>query len=301
MSVELDEFVEANQNLSKYTLRSYEHGYNKVYNVLNQKELSSISQKEIKDALQNKFGKIQPSSTKRQLLNSVIQVRRFKEKPVEMLLKYRDELQIKIDKKRLLDNELRYKDLPSYDDLYLHLKNLYCADLYRSYIINYILINLNTRNRDLDLILVDKKAEAKDKTKNYLIIRRNDTIVLRNVYKTSNIHGTKENKIRNTLFQRAVISFRDEERSRDYYNDPNDPNHGKVFLLAREDGGQLSEDSIAKYIRGFTLEKISESDINKIQVSHNSTNYNKLKQMSNNRGTSIDVLIDYYNIKVDKD
>ena len=72
----------------------------------------------------------------------------------------------------------------------------------------------------------------------------------------------------------------------------------QIYLLSTSDGRRIGEDSIQKFIRSRTLNEISESDINKIQVTriNNVQDFGALKRMSDNRGTSIQNLITEYNL-----
>lgn len=292
---DLDYYLEKSDNLSPLTIRSYSHNYKKILERIDDgKDISETKQSDIIKALERRAR--EPPSTKRQMLNAVLQIRRSKNAPIDMLLKFRDKLQIKVEKRRNVVNNLKYIDLPSNDDLKLHLKNLYCAEQWRAFIINYIMINLNTRNKDVDLIIVKDRKLANDKTKNYILVRKGDSIVIRNNYKTSNVHGKKENQIKNKQLQNALREFMKEQN-------PNGDKNRIPLLSSIAEGEQIGSDSLGKYIRQYTFEGISESDINKIQVSmiDSLKDYKKLKQMSQNRGTSVQNLIENYNLSMGKD
>jgi len=64
-------------------------------------------------------------------------------------------------------------------------------------------------------------------------------------------------------------------------------------------GDRLSEGSIANYLKKILPEGITESDINKIQVSEieSLADYKALEQMGERRGTSTETLINHYHLK----
>jgi len=287
---DLDHYLDVTANLSPLTIRSYTHNYKKILERIdNEKDISETNQGVIIKALERRAR--EPPSTKRQMLNAVIQIRRSKNVSVEMLLKFRDKLQVKVEKRRNVVNNLKYMNLPSTEDLKLHIKNMYCAEQWRAFIINYIMVNLNTRNKDVDLILVKDRKKANDRSKNYIVVRKGDSIIIRNNYKTSHVHGQKINQIKNKQLQTALREFMKQQ-------DPDGDKTEIPLLSTKVAGEQIGSDSLGKYIRQYTLEGISESDVNKIQVSAISSlnDYKKLKQMSVNRGTSIQNLIENYNL-----
>ena len=62
----------------------------------------------------------------------------------------------------------------------------------------------------------------------------------------------------------------------------------------------LGEDSIAKKIRSYTLNGMSESDMNKIFVTQVAEikDMAKLRKISENRGTSLEVLLNEYHLEL---
>ena len=64
-------------------------------------------------------------------------------------------------------------------------------------------------------------------------------------------------------------------------------------------GDRLSEGSIANYLKKILPEGITESDINKIQVSEieSLADYGALVEMGKRRGTSVETLINNYHLK----
>lgn len=283
---EIEEFINSNQKLSKLTLQSYSSSYRKIMRYLNKDDdnLKNENQKNIVDVLEKN---VSSPATKRQVLNSVIQLRRHYGTAVKHLLTYRDKLQNELDKHRIETNTIKKDELPSFNELRLYLKEQYLKDK-QSYIINYLLTEYNVRNKDIDLIIVNNIKKAIDKKDNYLVVNPNSIVYIRNNYKTHDKHGEKKFRIVNKKFINAV---------NEYYNEnENEP----LYLASNKNGGRLDETSVHKFIRSKTLNGISEGDINKISVSRVKTikDIAILKRISKTRGTSVENLINYYNLNI---
>ena len=160
---ELTEYLEANKHLSKHTVLGYSKAYDKVTDLLDV-PLKEARQKDILDIV--KTLSESPNSVT-QYINAVIQIRRYHEAPVDRLLKQRERLQVRIQEVKDATNDAKFDDLPDAGELKKWLNKLYADERWRDYLINYILITFNTRNKDLDLVIVDHKRKAKDKDTNY--------------------------------------------------------------------------------------------------------------------------------------
>jgi hypothetical protein len=102
---------------------------------------------------------------------------------------------------------------------------------------------------------------------NYLLARKNKIIYIRNKYKTIDLYGKKIYTILNKKFIYAVK---------------------QVGI-----GSLLKTKNIAREIRSHTIDKLSESEINKIMMY--SLPVNDLEYISASRGTSIPTLMNSYN------
>jgi len=149
------------------------------------------------------------------------------------------------------------------------------------------MINYNTRNADVNVEIVDSiHATKKDKKRNYLVKRKEDFVFIRNSYKTSKTYGMKKFYFKSIHMDRAVRYFINE-------NPPDMP-----LYLINNNGEPLNELSLTNKIKSITG-GLTESDINKIQVSHieDIADYKALKTMADRRGTDTDTLINHYNLK----
>ena len=137
------------------------------------------------------------------------------------------------------------------------------------YIVNYLIIFFNTRNKDLDLKIVNKKSDI-NSTDNFLYINKKTKIItfIRNDYKTAKTYGKKENQIDN----------------KDFYNKVNDINLGKLINVAPS--------SLNKTIQRMTLDNIGTGGYMKIISS--AAKPKEIKKISLNRGTSVDVVLSEY-------
>jgi len=282
---ELSEYLQANKQLSKHTVMSYSKAYDKVTDLLDD-TLAESRQKDILDIVKTLSDS--PNSVT-QYINAVIQIRRFYKAPVDRLLKQRERLQVRIQEVKDAVNDEKFDNLPDASELKKWLNKLYADERWRDYIINYILITFNTRNKDLDLVIVDHKRKAKDKNTNYLIIKPSGRLeLIRRDYKTFGTYGEKKNEFLSKKVVHAAREFVNEKGG-----------EFPIYLLSTGHNKRIEETSLAKFIRGRTLNGLSEGDINKMQVStiDKVGDFRLLKKMSKNRGTSVDNLITEYHLK----
>ena len=177
------------------------------------------------------------------------------------------------------------------------MNRLYAKSQYQSYIINYLLINYNVRNLDLDLILTDDMKEyhklGKRGDENVLFVGKNNSVYYyRNQYKTSRTYGPKAIRLSSVKLANSIKGYIAQQQA---------ITDGDIYLLSLQDGSRSGRDSLSHYITKFTYEGLTESDYNKIIVTEKVKtidDYNKLEKISNNRGTAIETLIEEYNLKV---
>ena len=175
------------------------------------------------------------------------------------------------------------------------MNTMYKHELWRAFIINYLLIYFNVRNKDLDLLVVSSKRRAKDPNENYLVLRKNDIVYIRRNYKTAKSYGEKVNVFKSRKMRRALQEYVARETRQPYKY----PFHEPVMLLGKVNGkGRIDNDSIHNFVRRHTFQNLGEGDYNKVAVSEikEFDDFKKLQQMSKNRGTSIDNLITEYNL-----
>jgi len=288
--MEFEEYLSANQHLSKLSKRTYETNYKKLRYGLD--ELREIAEEDITDYLD---GLLQDqkihANTYVNILGVAIQVRKHFQKPVAGLMKQKLIYSEKVKQNRQAKNIATLEEgAHSERDLFNHLEMLFAQQNWREYIINFLLVHYHCRNKDLNLILTDSITSAKsDTTKNYLVVVPSYVTMIRNDFKTSGKYGQKKDRISQSKFKFAVDSFIEERGGL---------SQGHLFLLSTGVNAPVLDDSVQKYIAHKTLDKIGQSSYNKIIVTEavKRKDLKKLREISTRRGTSLEILLDYYDL-----
>lgn len=201
-------------------------------------------------------------SPRKGILISILKYRGFYELPVTLLREY---LQV-AHAEALALQSIRTKELdyPLMDDMLTLLENYYKEKKYKEYCTLYLLLNYQTRNKDL-VVRVTNDKKTMNKEDNYIYLRKNDCIYIRQDYKTASTYGVKKETIKNKKFNHAISSLTE--------------------LLS---GCNLTYE-VKKITGGFT-----ESTMMKLSVMNNN-NLNALMQISHNRGTNINTMYASYN------
>ena len=284
---EFTDYIDANERLSPRTKSGYRHSYFKMADGLD-KTLAKSNQKDIVEYV---YGITDNPNSRVQHINVAIQVRRHNNASVDKLVNTRMRLKLKIDEHKDAVNERKKEELPSMAELTRHLNTLYTEERWRDVIIIYLLMTYNTRNMDLDLGIVGGKKHANNPEVNYLIHRKNDSVYVRNNYKTRSTYGTKRHSFRTVKINRAIRSFVEEKGG---FPEDGSP----IWLLSTGHNKRIEETSLPKFIRARTYEGISESDYNKVAVTQINKlgDFSKLKRLSERRGTSMSTMITEYHL-----
>jgi len=273
---------------SNTTADIYTKNYIKLITALNKPLINNTDDKIIEtiDGMD-----LKPSS-KRQLVNFVIVYLKWsKTHDISKLDTYRSNLFKQEEKTLTTRKKITLSTLPKIKDFKAYTNKLYDDKKYQEFIINYLLMNYNVRNMDLDLQFILERVGI-DNNDNYLHISKNGVYYIRNKYKTFNIYGTKEYKITNKKFVDAVKTY--------YINRREEMGNKPVYLLSTQLGDRIHPTSMGKYIFTRTFNKLTESKINDMMVSQIKSfkDIKKLKQIGDRRGTDIKTLIKYYNLNV---
>lgn len=215
-----------------------------------------------KDIIKHIKANYDVGSQRQTITISILKYRGFYELPVPLLREYLQEahkeaLALQAERTRTLD----YPSMEAMKDL---LERYYTEMNYKEYCILYLLLNYQTRNMDLVATVVSNKKEMND-TDNYIYLRKNDCIYIRQNYKTKERYGVKTEVIKNKKFNHAVRQVTE--------------------LLI---GANLTYE-IKKITGGYT-----ESTMMKLSVMSNNK-LNSLMQISRNRGTSVNTIHSSYN------
>ena len=271
---ELIQFLESVKDKTKNTLASYKVQYNKLYK-LTEKPIAETSESKLIELI-----KEQPNPNQQQaLINVAIQVRRLEKLAVTKLEVLREKNKVLL-REHVKDTNLKLQQsLPSYAEIVDYMKNLYESGSWTDYIINYLLINYQVRNVDVNFDIVPRKKDATDPEKNYMWLTGKKAVYIRNVYKTAGTYGKKVITITDPLFLSAV--------KRVVYCQKHNKECG-VFIP--------NENQVGYYVLNATYKKLGEGNYFKIVVDHYRNDLGMIQKISENRGTSISTILNSYDI-----
>ena len=267
---ELALFIENISEKSANTQKTYKTQYNKLINLLGKNVAESSEKKVMEVALD------QPNNNQRQaLIKIAILIRRLEKLSTTKLEDLREKLKVKINTNVKEKNIILQDTLPSYQDLIEFTEYLYAAKDHIGYAINYLLINYQVRNQDLVFDIVKTKDETKDDTKNYMLIGKAKLTYIRNNYKTKDVYGQKIIIIKDSKFISVVKNLLKD---------------GKDCIVPN-----LSQ--VGYYVQKATYKQLGEGNYFKIILNHFRADFGKLREISENRGTSLDTMSNSYDIQ----
>lgn len=272
---EYDKFMESVKDKSPATQKQYRIQYNKLYKLLD-KPINETSEKKILETVEEQENK----NNQQAILNIGLLVRKLYGLSVKKLEEFREKLKVKLNEQIKKKNVELKETLPSYDDLIQYTEMLWENSEWTDYIINYLLIYYQVRNEDLDFSIVKRKKDANDPDKNYMWLQSGKVTYIRNRYKTANTYKKKVNVITNKQFITAIRRVLGCQAS--------DLKCG-VFIPTRS--------AIAYYIQKATYKQLGEGKYFKVIVNHYRNNLDKLKEISDNRGTDIKTILSYYDVE----
>ena len=284
---ELDKFKETFSNKSKVTQGVYTSNYKKLRNLLDDVDIASVSQKKIIETAET----FDNRNTQQSLINIAYLIRRNEGLAIQELETFRKKNQSFLKDKIYEKNTALVDKLPSYDELVNFIDGLLKDQKYTQYVINYLLLHCQVRNADLNFDFVQYKRDTKDESKNYLWFSSKSKTAhyIRNVYKTAKIvkpdgnitgYGQKVIKITDPVFikvMKILVNYEKKESK------------PIVFFPNLE--------TIAYHIKKMTYEGLGETMYFKIVVNRFRSNPNMLKQISYNRGTDINTILESYDIE----
>ena len=290
---EMDRILAKKSQLSKNTVKTYKQAYKKLVDILATNNVADLDNKEIIDLIdeQENYGTINL------LLTIVMMIKYDNDKEVDDIKKHRDLIRMEMRDSRWKKKEEKLETLPPIKSLTKYLNRLYSNNEYQSYIINYLLINYNVRNLDLDLIVTDDMKEyhnlGKKGDENVLFVGKNNAVYFyRNNYKTVKTYGPKAIRLSSVKLANSIKEYMAQQQA---------ITNGDIYLLSLKNGDRSGRDSLSHYITKFTYEGLTESDIMKIIVTEKVKtidDYKKLEKISKNRGTAIETIIEEYNLNV---
>jgi hypothetical protein len=280
---EYDKLMNDIKDKSESTKKNYRLQYNKLYKLIQENDNPLY----IKDVSQDKIIKLakqeKTTNSQQALLNIAIVVKKDNKKDNKKLIDLRDKNRTQLVEETKEKNIILSENLPEYEELIEYLEHLYDRSDWIDYIINYLLIHFNVRNKDLVFDIVTRKKDVnlkdQDDEKNYIWLSKDKAVYYRKDYKTAWKYGRKENVIKDKkllMALRRVFACQKHNESCGVF----------IPTLSQAD----------YYIKKATYKNLGEGKIFKIAVKHFKNDLQKLKEMSESRGTSIDTISNFYDV-----
>ncbi len=281
MDSEFDLFVKAIADKSANTIKNYKTAYKKLMSIIGGGEGSNIATTDEKKIVKKIREKENNRNTQQSLINIAIMVKRMNDKKdIDILIQAREDNKKMIIKMVQAKNVSLQSSLPSYDEIQEYTDMLYEKGEWTDFIINFLLINYQVRNQDLVFDIVRFKRDTQDTDKNFMWLSNKKVVYSRNNYKTADTYGKKVITITDPKF---VVAMKRTLSHQKY-----DEEKG-VFIPT------ISQ--VGYYIKKATLKQIGEGAYMKIVVNKFRNNIDKIKEISENRGTDINTILTNYDIE----
>ena len=270
------EHIKKEKKVSEGTIKTYKNvGESLPFNLLSNQNTII---KKLKELYSN-------ANTLQLYLNMIILVRRFDNEETDKLIKLRNSLKDEIVKIRKDGLDELDDKLPKFDYIKTELNNLNGI----RYILNYLIINHGLRNGSINLKMVKTLPAIEDRTENYIMIKPKEALLNINDYKTIETHGSKQIKIKDTKFIEELKKLNLK---------PNE------YLFSKKDKSKITNTSTFNdKILNLTIDKLGQNKLFKIVIKDtlNRKDFDKLEQLSQDRGTSLEVLLKSYNLHAGHD
>jgi len=273
MASEFERFSASYAEKSKNTIKTYNNAYKKLHDELEQKDINTCTSTEIFKALD----KFESANTKQSLLNIAIGVWKVYGLDTDDLVAYREDLSKSIKQSVKSKNKALQEHLPSYGELVKHTNACFDSGKFVEYIVNFLILNFQVRNQDLNFKIISQLINATDPELNYMVPMKSKVYYVRNKYKTSNTYGPKQDIITDPDFITAI----------------------KRIQALNKDGHNViipNENTIAYRVQSLTYQNLGEGAMFKIIVNHFRDDIDELKKISANRGTDISTILASYDI-----
>jgi hypothetical protein len=269
------------KTLTDITKRNYRAVYNRLRKVLNT-DIINTSNKDILDGI-TQLGNSNYNSMYT-YLNIAMVIKLHYDLNVDELEEQREALiGLKKNLVKYQNKEILNK-LPAYKEYVNFVKNLYDANQFEDYVINFLLLNYGVRNQDINVKIIDKKDFNNELMGNYLVVYKSKIVYHRTDYKTFLQYGIKHIEITNKNFINAVTNL------------PIDK-----YLLAGRDT-PMNRSNLTSYIKSKTMRALTQREIFKMVINHIKTKHNfiqLLEYYSYNRGTNPQTILDNYSHKTE--
>jgi len=204
-------------------------------------------------------------SSQKSITSTLSKYRHYKGKPVDAIRQFLQQTNADSALLQRQKNDKLKSNLPDIDFKQM-LSKYYKDKDYKNFVILYLLLNYNTRNKDLVARVVNNEADINQK-ENFLFIREKDVVYIRNDYKTNDTYGMKQDVIVAKKLFNAVK---------------------EVDKLLENDGNL--DRQVKKVTNG-----INQSTLFKMLITQNN-NLKAIAKASKNRGTNMDTIASSYDI-----
>ena len=266
--------IKKEKKLSQGTITTYTNiGKNLDFSIM-------LSQKTLIQKLKDLYDN---PNTLQLYLNMIILIRRYNDEATDILVKLRNSLRDDIIKTRKENLDKLDDKLPSKSYIIEQLNNMSGI----RFILNYLIIHHALRNKDMNLLIIENEKDMNDEDQNYMVINKKKKMIklFINDYKTDTKYGTKEIKITDPDFYKNVLKVFNENESKN--------------LLHLRNGDKIkSISTLNDKILNLTIDNLGQNKIVKVMIKDLLSNkaFDKLEQLSKDRGTSLDVLLKSYNL-----
>jgi len=247
------------QGLSEKTIAEHSRGlvkYKKIGGDLKWDEQKTV------DFIKENYAN---GSSQKSITSTLSKYRHYKGKPVDAIRQFLQQTNADSALLQRQKNDKLKSNLPDIDFKQM-LSKYYKDKDYKNFVILYLLLNYNTRNKDLVARVVNNEADINQK-ENFLFIREKDVVYIRNDYKTNDTYGMKQDVIVAKKLFNAVK---------------------EVDKLLENDGNL--DRQVKKVTNG-----INQSTLFKMLITQNN-NLKSIAKASKNRGTNMDTIASSYDI-----
>ena len=247
------------QGLSEKTITEHSRNLNKFQNLgglLKWDESKTITF--IKDHYNE-------GSSQKAISSTLSKYRHYRGKSTETIRQFLQQTNAEASLLQRQKNDKLGDNLPDIDFKQM-LSKYYREKDYKSFVILFLLLNYNTRNKDLVARVTNDETDLNE-DENFLLIRDKDVVYIRNDYKTKDKYGMKRDVIKAKKFFNSVQDL-------------------DSLLI---DNGNL--DRQVKAVTGG----INQSTMFKILITQNN-NLKSIAKSSRNRGTNMETIATSYDI-----
>ena len=247
------------QGLSEKTITEHSRNLNKFQNLgglLKWDESKTITF--IKDHYNE-------GSSQKAISSTLSKYRHYRGKSTETIRQFLQQTNAEASLLQRQKNDKLRDNLPDIDFKQM-LSKYYREKDYKSFVILFLLLNYNTRNKDLVARVTNDETDLNE-DENFLLIRDKDVVYIRNDYKTKDKYGMKRDVIKAKKFFNSVQDL-------------------DSLLI---DNGNLD-----RQVKAVT-HGINQSTMFKILITQNN-NLKSISKASRNRGTNMETIAKSYDI-----